>query len=162
MELARKEFEKQLEIESNGPDYRLLTGIEVVSEFESNYKVDTCFSKFCETDSNISRNISVITSKILNLENFCEELDPWEQKDLPRAAWISNIKDITQAYERGSHLILGPKVKCLDDEKTPSKRQRRSLESTPSPLVSSSSLAQVLSALKVTYITHLTTSNAFM
>jgi hypothetical protein len=151
MELAKKAFEKQLEIEKNGPDYRTSTGIDIITEFESSKNVHTCFSKFCQENSKTSGIVGVITSKMLDLENYCEELDLWDRKDLPRAAWISNIGDITQSYERGNYIVLGPKAKCSNDDITPSKRQRRSLEPTPSPntLATCSSLAQVVSALKV-------------
>jgi len=150
MVIAKEKFEEQLAMEDGEPDYYKLTGIETLSEFEAEY-TDTCFSLFCEADSKTSGIVHIVASKMLDLEYLCEKLDPWERNDLPRAAWISNVKDIAQSYERGNHIVMGTKLKAFNEEISPAaKRQRKSRESTPSSKdpVMSSSLVQVISALK--------------
>lgn len=151
MDFAKVAFEKQLEIETNGPDYRELTGINVLAEFESKQDAETHFSAFFDEDSKTSAILQFIASKMLDIEHFCNELDPWERNDISRESWISTIDDICSSYE--VNIVLGQKPKVSGDEiVSPTKRQRKSLESsTISPKSSSgnASLSHVLSSLKV-------------
>lgn len=149
MEVAKQAFEKQLEELNNAPDYHTLTGVGVLAEFEANENTTTRFSDLCEDD--LSGVASFIADKILDLEDFCNELDPWERNDISRDNWISNIENICKSFE--INVVLGPKDKnASDDFVSPTKRQRTSIESSsvsPRSKVSSSSLSQVLFALKV-------------
>jgi len=150
MEHAKQAFEKQLEEQREKPNYRALTGMDILFDFEKSNNLNTNWNAFCQPDGNTSGMINFIASKILDIESFCEELAPWERSDCPRNAWISNIEDIRNSYERGNTLKLGPKSNA-DDTITPSKRQRRSLEPSPrgSIACSNPSITQILNALKV-------------
>ena len=154
MELARLEFAKQLEIHNNGPNYRHLTGITAVTEFESSEDVHTDFNKLCGEGRKASGMIDMVSSTMLDLEYCCEQLDPWDRTDISRQEWISNIENITKSYENGIIITLGPKIKSVEGEDSspsPSKRQRLSLNSISSPKesTSSSTLSQVMNFLKV-------------
>lgn len=152
MEEAKLEFERQLEIENNGPNYRHLTGIDAVAAFESSEDVHTDFSKFCEEGSKQSGLVEMIVSTMLDLEYCCEEMDPWGRTDITRQEWISSIENLAKLYENGSGIVFGPKSKTTCPESpSPSKRQRRSLDSMTSPRESHSSttLSQVMTVLKV-------------
>ncbi len=146
MELAKLIFEQQWEIENNAPDYRRLTGIDLLSDFEISQQGFTRFSSLCAEET----MATFIATKILELESYCNKLDPWGRKDISREGWRNAIEDTCHSFE--VNVVIGPKAK-ISSEETPSKRQRRSIESmssTPrSPVsTSTSSLAQVLMALK--------------
>ena len=153
MEEAKLEFERQVQTENNGPNYRHLTGIEAVAAFESSEDVHTDFSKFCEEGSKQSGWVEMIVSTMLDLEYCCEELDPWSRSDIARKEWISNIENLAKLYENESGIIFGPRSKKTTgpESPSPSKRQRRSLDSMTSPRESQSSttLSQVMTVLKV-------------
>ena len=151
MNLAKEKFEKELEIIDNDPDYRTLTGISALEEFEARESVPTHFSKFYDEDSKTSGYVDFITSKILDLDDYCEELDPSEPNDETRKGWISNIQDIGNSYE--ANIVMGPKPKSPSEvPSSASKRQRRSSESfstTTKQTNGKLSPTQVLAALKV-------------
>lgn len=154
MKDAKLAFERLLEVHNNGPNYRDLTGINAVAQFESSESVHTDFSKLCGEGRKTSGMVEMVASTILDLEYCCEELDPWDRNDVSRSAWISNIESILKSYENGRNFILGPKSKTSGDDiasPSPAKRQRRSLDSISSPKesISSSTLAQVMNVLKV-------------
>ena len=151
MDLAKEKFEKDLEIINNDPDYQTLTGLHVVEEFEAIKSEPTHFSKFYDEDSKTSGYVNFIISKILDLESFCEDLDPSEPSDVPREQWISNIQDIGDSYK--TSVVMGPKSKNPAElPSSETKRQRKSFEPSPSGKKSTSggsSPTQVLTALKV-------------
>lgn len=148
MEVAKLIFEQQWEIENNAPDYRRLTGIDLLSDFETSKQGFTRFSSLSDEET----MATFIATKILELESHCNKLDPWDIKDISREAWRSSIEDTCDSFE--VNVVIGPKAKISSEEmSTPSKRPRKSIESTSSTpkshvSTSTSSLAQVLMALK--------------
>ncbi len=146
-----------METHNNGPNYRNLTGIETLTEFESSQDVHTDFRKLCHKGRVSSGLVEMVTSTILDLEHVCQDLSPWDRTDMSREVWIGNIESIAKSYENGTSIVLGPKSRtsCVDSP-SPSKRLRRSLDSatTPRESLSSSTLSQVINVLKVSKRIH--------
>jgi hypothetical protein len=152
MEIAKNEYELELEIIKSGPDYPTLTGMNTVKDFEDNNDVYTSFSSLVGKNGATSGLVHFISSKILELESHCEELDPWERKDRTRQAWIDKIEDACNAYN--TEIVIGPKSKSSSDETTGTPGKRRRISTEPSPSGSKGgqanfSLLQVLAVLRV-------------
>ena len=52
--------------------------------------------------------LGLVVDSMLETEEHCEDLVPWDRTDMTRDEWIANLKEIVSTWKRGNLLILGP------------------------------------------------------
>lgn len=107
-------------------DYEDLTGLLVLKQFEMAGRVETrrtrekkavaqarklplmLCTKLCST-GNIDGTglVGILVSSLLELEEHCESLAPWERKDITRSTWVSRLEGAVLAWNSISPDILG-------------------------------------------------------
>lgn len=108
-------------------NYAELTGLELLRKYDCGGKIETrrtrekkvaatvntfqsmnC-SKLCST-GNIDGTgfVGMLVSKLLELEEACESLVPWERTDVSRQSWISDLENLVYGWNAGSPVIVGP------------------------------------------------------
>jgi len=139
---AKVDFEKQLAALDAEDDYSILTGSQLVSEFEIyNSIIDSCSLLWHDSEEKPGI-IGIIARDLLQLEDICETLSPWDNPKISRQDWRKVIMDISESWRNGCTLHLGSKGKEEDEsESSSTKRQRLSLENetlqkSPGPSIS--------------------------
>jgi len=110
----------------NPRDYEELSGIELLRKFDSSGRMETrrtreqkatakarkfplmpC-SKLCAT-GNIDGTglVGMLVAKMLEIEELCESLAPWDRKDLSRSSWISSLEEAVHTWNSMSPLEIG-------------------------------------------------------
>ena len=66
-------------------------------------------SKLCST-GNIDGTglMGMLVARMLELEESCDELVPWERKDMTRANWINELENLVFSWNAASPMVLGP------------------------------------------------------
>lgn len=112
-------------------DYAELTGLKMLTEFERSTKKktrelsrlgkeggpDLQAIDLCGNLWNGDRRqgaLGLVVDSMLDLEQHCENLIPWDRTDVSRDGWIARLKDTVSAWKRGNFLLLGPEN---DEEK---------------------------------------------
>ncbi len=112
-------------------DYSVLTGIQLLSQFEYNYGYLSKCSDLWNDNESRPGIIGNIAENILTMESICNNLAPFEDGDIARNEWRSNIENTLEAWRNGCTLAIGAKDKEIETP-SPSKRQRLSIESSAS------------------------------
>ena len=137
-------------------DYSELTGLELLRKFEKAGQLDKRRTREVKvskarylplmncTDLCSSGNIDgtgivgMLVSDLLEVEELCESLMPWDSKSQSRAAWISRLESAVQAWNSISPDLLGPpdtprkSLPLAGDLDSPSTSGRDALSSPPS------------------------------
>jgi hypothetical protein len=149
---AKIDFEKQLAALDMDDDYTVLTGSQLVSEFEIyNGITDSC-SLLWHNSEEKPGIIGKIARDLLQLEDMCESLSPWDNAQISRDDWRKVIADTSESWRNGCTLYLGSKGKEEEESLfSPAKRQRdpqekETLQRTPGPSIS---FEHILSTFKV-------------
>ena len=159
MELASQMFKVQTE--EKPVNYFSLTGLELLSEFESKSGNSFCCSKLWNSDeSDMTGIIGLIVSDMFSLEKLCNSLSPWEKEDLSRSEWRSKMMEVVDTWKCCGSTNLGPALshpnklqqkRMKNNESSGNKRKRKSdsyvdkvgqMKNTPS-------ISQMLLVLKV-------------
>jgi len=147
MQIASQVFE----IESKHPslDYHSLTGLQLLQDFESRNDDHQCSVLWNDRKDIDEGIIGILVSKLLSLEDLCDDVAAWNSNDLSRKAWRSAMRDTATAWERGNSYLLGPKDDkgiSKSDSDTTRKKQRTSNDRHLNGCIPT--LSQVLSELK--------------
>jgi hypothetical protein len=90
-------------------NYRTLSGLDSLAKFDANNPSLIAGSQLLQTEKVPGSGvIGSLVFSILDLENLCTELVPWEDDKINRESWTSNLKDVVDAWNRISPLSLGP------------------------------------------------------
>mmetsp|Transcript_6232 Transcript_6232/g.8811 ORF Transcript_6232/g.8811 Transcript_6232/m.8811 type:complete len:1455 (+) Transcript_6232:93-4457(+) len=109
-------------------DYEEMTGLELLRKFDNVDQRETrrtreqkaaaeakdhlpkmpCSTLWCTGHIDGTGIAGAIVSDILQLEELCESLSPWERKDIDRKSWVSNVEEAVHAWNSGSTQLLGP------------------------------------------------------
>jgi len=148
---AKLDFDAQLLALESDDDFSFLSGSRLVSEFEILHRiVDSCSLLYHDAETKPG-SIGKIAQEMLQIEEICNGLAPWESKAQSREDWRKIISDTSEAWRNGCIMQLGPKEKEEDNITSPTKRQRMSIDSMPSPHIPkgpSLSFDHVLSTFK--------------
>jgi hypothetical protein len=189
-----EQLEKQIAADAvpKVPDYDELTGLELLRKFDAVGKRETRRSRELKATApkgfpgipctklipsgNIDGSglVGSAVSEMLDLEERCDKLSPWERDDISRDRWIADLEDRVHSWNGVNQVVIGPPQKLVVDDAsgsgsatigTPvskSKRlsigsadstdsKRRRLGDSPSSTASPSqaSPAQIISLLKV-------------
>jgi hypothetical protein len=175
------------------PDYDELTGLELLRKFDAVGKRETRRSRDREAaaprafprmpctklipSGNIDGSglIGSAVSEMLDLEERCDKLSPWERDDVSRDRWIADLEARVHSWNSINQVVIGPPQKLVVDDagesgsatigtpeskserisigsadSTDSKRRRLDNDSPSStPSLIQASPAQILSLLKV-------------
>lgn len=148
LEQVRIEHEAQLSALETIHDYSILTGIQLLSEFEVYYGLSSRCSQLWNDDESKQGIVGKIAKELLDLEKVCDDLAPWDRDDISRNEWRSNVEDTTTAWKMGCTFYIGHKAKEPQDP-SPTKRQRMSIDSSATPKSPSVSFEDVLATFKV-------------
>jgi hypothetical protein len=172
-------------------DYEELTGLKLVKKFDSVGRKtrrsrelkalsvtrdlpDMPSSKLLPT-GNIdgTGTVGMVVSELLEIEELCESLVPWERTDVSRDRWIADCEELIQTWNKSCQLLLGPddvdeasegasaagtpasnRYKSIANTPSTGDSKRRKLDSSDSPSSSVASQAnvstsQILSTLRV-------------
>ncbi|CAB9501476.1 expressed unknown protein [Seminavis robusta] len=137
-------------------DYFELTGLDLLQKFDSAGKIETrrsrekkkkavtdnklqsmhC-SKLCST-GNIDGTgfLGMVVSKMLEVEEMCESLVPWDKKNVERKTWVMELENLVAAWNVASPVLIGPS----DDssQQTASPRPSMDMSTPPSGLSATS------------------------
>lgn len=137
------------------PDYEELTGLDMLSKFdkaagrretrrtrerkEASVTRDLpqmpCTKLIPTGDIDGTGLVGLVVSKLLELEETCEALSPWERRDVSRDRWIADLEERAHSWSSSAHLVVGPPPSQNTDDAsdvgsdpygTPSRKSRRS------------------------------------
>ena len=180
VELEIEDLEKRIAADAvpKVPDYDELTGLELLRKFDAIGRRETrssrerkaaAVTKALSTmpctklipSGNIDDTgiVGYVVSVILQLEERCNKLCPWEREDMSRDRWIADLEDCVLSWNSINQLVIGPPQMQDDASESGSKRSADSSDSkrrrlgndSPSSPSSLSQVppAQILSLLKV-------------
>lgn len=108
-------------------DYGELTGLELLRKYDAEGKVETrrtrekkvaatvntfqsmkCSKLFSTGNIDGTGFMGMLVSKLLDVEEMCEELVPWARSDMSREAWISDLENLVFAWNVASPTLVGP------------------------------------------------------
>ena len=143
---------------SKEADYEELTGLELLRKYDSDGKMETrrtrekkitatvnnfepmkC-SQLCSTGNIDGTGImGLLVSKLLELEETCESLAPWDSKDITRQTWISDLENLVFAWNNASPVLIGPADASASSHLASPRPSMDGTAATPSPLASGNS-----------------------
>jgi len=97
-------------------DYRELTGLSMLSNFESNMckrssyiseDQQLCSPHWPSDSADFGGVVSLLVSEMLSLEKRCNCLAPWGKKDIKRKDWINDLKNLATAWSKITTMNLG-------------------------------------------------------
>ena len=149
---AKFEHEAQLSALETVNDYTILTGIQLLSQFEQGYALKSRCSDLWNNDETKPGIIGKIAQELLTIEDICDNLAPWND-DISRDQWRETIEATSTAWRNGCVLNIGPKDKEFD-ALSPAKRQRMSYDgaSPNHPKGVSVAFEDVLAKFKVRFV----------
>lgn len=156
-------------------DYEELTGLTLLRKFDSTGRMETrrtrekkeisgakkltmmpCSKLWGTGNIDGTGIVGMLVSSMLELEEQCNSLTPWEGEDVTRAAWISRLEGAVYAWNDMSPSLLGSPVMNGDSamsdaaDITASDKKRRKLESPVGSANGSTqlSISQIITILK--------------
>jgi len=124
-------LEKKIAADASGPEvlnYNQLTGLEMLSTFDkaggrretrrSRERKEAsvtkelpqmpCTQLIPTGDIDGTGLVGLVVSKLLELEETCEALSPWERKDVSRASWVADLEERVHTWSSSAQLVVGP------------------------------------------------------
>ena len=110
------------------PDYNELTGLEMLRKFDTaasrretrrsrerkeasttKHLPEMPSTKLIPTgDIDGTGLVGAVVSKLLELEETCEALSPWERTDVSRGSWIADLEERVHTWNCSSQVVVGP------------------------------------------------------
>eukprot|EP00977_Amphora_coffeiformis_P022361 scaffold10856_cov229-Amphora_coffeaeformis.AAC.12 len=155
--------------EKEDRDYYNLTGIYVLEIFENAGRVATRRTR--EKKESIGRPIplircskmvptgnidgsgivGLIVSNLLEIEERCQKLAPWDKKDVTQASWISRLEENVHSWHSINPLLLGPdhgQAVSLGSQTPDAKRQKKGPSDAMSPGPGTPSVSSIHTQLR--------------
>lgn len=169
MENLDKKIQNPEVKERESRDFYDLTGVYAVEKFENAGRVATrrtrekkesvgrpiplirCTKMIPTGNIDGSGLVGLIVSDLLEIEERCEKLAPWDKQHVTRASWISRLEENVHSWYSINPLLLGPNhAQALPvSTRTPdSKRRRSNPTDSISPGSGSPSVSSIHSQLR--------------
>ena len=169
MQKLDKKISHPEEVEKESRDYYDLSGIYLLEKFENAGRVETrrtrekkesigrpiplirCSKMMPSGNIDGSGVVGLIVSNLLEVEERCQKLSPWDKNGISRSTWISRLEENVHSWFTVSPFLLGPdhdKAAPLSPEGPDTKRRRRESLETQSPSSGTPSVASIHSHLR--------------
>mmetsp|Transcript_2102 Transcript_2102/g.3894 ORF Transcript_2102/g.3894 Transcript_2102/m.3894 type:complete len:1326 (+) Transcript_2102:117-4094(+) len=127
MHAAEEQREKEELLRSH--DYKVLTGLEMLSEFEkanncnanSTLAAVPCHRLWVDTKANGNGTLQVLIEALLMVEDEINQLSPWKTQDTRRELWRAQLNDVSKAWIDLCSMKLGPTSKDTEGDPCPKK-----------------------------------------